>query len=247
MPPGEVVQITENSPPIPTVETPQASPIPNPIPGVTLTKNAGTTSKKKPVKPSQIPSTKKLTPTSDSSKRPIAVAKNADLPKKQDVKREPKTIAPIVTKPTQIKSSQPIAEEQAFDRIFVKLDEEIGLNEELNFSQPEKFATGITTSGGNMTDVPTDVQIPAIKKIFGTALGKKPEELAALLQNQLETQGFKVSQIDIYAGGLLYVVTKGKFAEYMTLTPNLEATGTIIVTWSNPPKEQRRVKGKGLR
>ena len=67
-----------------------------------------------------------------------------------------------------------------------------------------------------------------------------------MLQNQLETQGFKVSQIDTYAGGLLYVVTKGKFTEYMTLTPNQEATGTIIVTWSNPPKEGRGEKGKGL-
>jgi hypothetical protein len=226
LPPGAVAQTTETLP-IPTVKIPQASPISNPIPEVTPAPVSVAIPKKKPAKPNRVSSIKKLTPTSDSSKREkVAVTNSAP---KQDVKTKPISPAPIATQPTQAPESLPAnAEEQALDSIFVKLDEEIGFSEELNFSEPEKFTLPINQRGsiGEIT--------PQVKKVLGKVTGKTPEELAITLQNQLEIQGFKISQINSYTGGLLYVITKGKFTEYVTLTPNQEATGTIIVTWSNP-------------
>jgi hypothetical protein len=236
LPPGSAVQTSENLLPVPTLDTPQASPVPNPIAKVIPTPVVVTTSKKQPAKPTPTPPIKKSTPTSNSSKpQKVTVSKNPDLPKKPDIKAKPIVPAPITIQPTQVPESLPsTAEEQAFDRIFVKLDEEIGLTKESN-SEPEQSTMPVGTPEGSNSQIN-----PKTKKILGTATDKIPEELITLLQNKLETQGFKVSRINTYAGGLLYVVIKGKFTQYMTLTPNQELTGTIISTWSNPPGEVRK-------
>ncbi|NJR18560.1 MAG: hypothetical protein HC785_24500 [Calothrix sp. CSU_2_0] len=91
----------------------------------------------------------------------------------------------------------------------------------MNFSQPEKFAASIS----------------GLKKTIGTVVGKNPQELALILKKQLEAKGFELSQINTYADGFIYEVKKAQFSEYITLTPDLEKIGTIIILWVNPPTD----------
>lgn len=108
-------------------------------------------------------------------------------------------------------------EKETFDDIFIKLNEELSLSKEPHLSQPDFTAT------------------PGTENIYGTAIGKTPEEIAKVVKSKLEAQGFKASQVNTYAGGFVYTVTKNKFAQYITFTPNLEATGTVIITWFTTP------------
>ncbi len=130
--------------------------------------------------------------------------------------QEVQTPKPVAKAPP-LKTASPEAsptlqEKETFDSVLSKL------NSELNFSQPENIPT-----------------TPGIQNIYGTAIDKTPQEVAASAISKLEVQGFKVSQLNNYTGGLLYAVTKNKFTEYITFTPNLEGTGTVIITRSNSP------------
>ena len=105
-------------------------------------------------------------------------------------------------------------EEQSFDTTFILLDEELSLTADLNFAEPDKFA----------------LSIPGVQNLFGTAIGKTPDELAVMIKSKLEKQGFQASQTSIYGGGPLYQVKKGTFIQYINLAPIKEGTGAIIVT-----------------
>lgn len=107
-------------------------------------------------------------------------------------------------------------EKETFDNILNKLNQELNLSEEVNFSQPEKFSPTIE-----------------MQRVYGVAVGKTPEQVAASIISKLELQGFKVSQINNYIGGLVYIVTKNKFIEYISFTSDIELTGTVIIIWSN--------------
>jgi hypothetical protein len=127
------------------------------------------------------------------------------------------TVKPTI-KPT-VKPTTISVEEQVFNDVLLKLDAEIKPADDVNFSQPEKFQSSMSS----------------FNKIIGTVVGKNPQELALILTTQLETKGFQVSQINVYADGFVYEVKKAKFIEYMTLTPDVERKGTIIALWVNPP------------
>jgi hypothetical protein len=187
------------------------------------------------VAPSKIASNEKLIQYSTDQTAAVIVAAKTTSPKKQNLERVVIPVKTPVTSPTVVPSvtlsapakpkvevqpeTSPTQEEkEIFDSAFDKLDNELNLRSELNFSQPENFA-------------PT---VPGIQDIHGTATGK-PEEVAKNVKSKLEAQGFKASQINTYASGLVYVVTKNKSTYYITFTPNLEGTGTIIVTWSKSP------------
>lgn len=166
----------------------------------------------------------------------VVVAPKTALPKKQNatpkVPVKAKTVTPV-TSPTQeppkpvptklapIKESIPpealpsSQEKETFDGILNKLNEELSLNEFVN-SQPEKFSAAIE-----------------IERIYGTVIDKTPEEVAANVISKLELQSFKVSQLNNYAGGLVYTVTKNKFTQYITFTANADNMGTVIIIWKN--------------
>lgn len=116
-------------------------------------------------------------------------------------------------------ASPTLQEKETFDNVFGKLNSELSLSFEPS-SQPENVLT-----------------TPGIQNNYGTAADKTPEEVAENVKSKLEAQGFKVSQQGNYASGILYVVTKNKFTEYVTFTPNNEATGTVIITWVTSPLE----------
>jgi hypothetical protein len=111
------------------------------------------------------------------------------------------------------------SEKEVFDATFISLGKELSLIEDFNFAQPEKFT----------------ISIPGIEKIFGTAVGKTPDELAVLVNSKLEAQGFKVSQISTYGGGPLYEVKKGSFTQYINIAPSADEKGAIIIAWETVP------------
>jgi hypothetical protein len=110
-------------------------------------------------------------------------------------------------------------EKQVFDATFTRLYDELSWSEDLNFSQPGEFAESI----------------PGIENIFGTVLGKTPDEVALIVKTKLEAQGFNASQTSIYGGGPLYEAKKGLFTKYITFAPTVDGTGTIVISWSKPP------------
>lgn len=112
-----------------------------------------------------------------------------------------------------------ISEKEAFDTTFFNLGGEIILTADLNFAEPDKFS--LSKRG--------------VENIFGTAVGKTPDELALLVKSKLEAQGFQVSQINTYGGGPLYEVKKSTFTEYISFAPTADGTGAIIVTWKTAP------------
>lgn len=135
-------------------------------------------------------------------------------PTQEPTKPVPTKLAPIKESiaPEALPSSQ---EKETFDGVFNKLNEELSLSEELNF-QPEKFSAAIE-----------------VERIYGTVIDKTPEEVAANVISKLELQSFKVSQLNNYASGLVYTVTKNKFTQYITFTANIDKTGTVVITWTN--------------
>ncbi len=251
LPPGITAQKRENLPPIPLpVPSPSRLPLP-PAPAATSvasvpplstppTKNNPT--KQNPNSPIQ----KKTTPPAfvspkinsvnakkDTTNSPHKPQNTTSKPPVDSKTPQPKVSPSPTTKPTAIPTATPTAipttkptaittttpEEQLLDDIFVKLNTEIGFTEDSNFSQPEKFRFSIS----------------GLKKIIGTVVDKNPQELALILKKELELKGFQVSQINTYADGFIYEVKKAKFTEYITLTPDIEKKGTIIVIWVNPP------------
>jgi hypothetical protein len=198
--------------PIPVINPTQLQP--PPPPPVIPTKTAKTTTTKTNQNSPRVPKSNQVTPKSS------IVAKKTVAPENRRI--EKKKVNPVPT-PKNTEISQPLSpvitpEEEAFDDVFVKLYEEIDFSDDLNFSEPDKFAL-----------------MPGVTNIFGTAIAQKPEELAILMTSKLEAQGFSVVRTSTFAGGQVYEVKKGKFIEYVTLTPDMQATGTIIVTWSQAP------------
>lgn len=188
-----------------------------------------------PANPNVFASFKEVQQVTDGTAAVVVAPKTAS-PKKQNttptVPVQAKTVTPVAS-PTQeppkpspdllapIKESIPpealpsSQEKETFDSVFNKLNQELSLSEEANF-QPEKFSAAIK-----------------VERIYGTVTGKTSEEVAASVISQLELQGFKVSQLNNYAGGLAYTVTKNKFTQYITFTSNADNTGAVIITWTN--------------
>ncbi len=264
LPPGITAQKSENLPPIPLpVPSPSRLPLPpaptstpvpsTPVPStpVPLSPVPSTPVPLSPVPSSPVPSVPSLStpsaknnpvkkntnsPTQKKKITPPASATpkvNSAKPKK-DRTNSPQKPQNTTSKPADSKTPQPkaspspttipttrLTEEELLDDIFAKLETEIELTEDLNFSQPEKFADSIS----------------GLKKIIGIVVDKNPQELALILKKQLEANNFQVSQINTYADGFVYEVKKAKFTEYITLTPDIEKKGTIIVTWINPPTD----------
>ncbi|WP_143289284.1 hypothetical protein [Brunnivagina elsteri] len=253
LPPSITAQTRENLPPIPLpVPSPSRLPLPPaptsvPIPSVPSLSTLPT--KKNPIKKdTSLPTQKKIIPatyvspkvnsvntkkdrTNSPQKSQNTISKPVDSKTPQPKVSPSPTTKPTVTpttKPTTKPTTTPTAtptttpvEEKLLDDIFVKLKTEIEFTEDSNFSGWEKFAGSI----------------PGLKKTIGTVAKKNPLELALILKKQLETKGFQVSQINTYADGFVYEVKKAKFTEYITLTPDVEKKGTIIVTWINPPTD----------
>ncbi|MBW4671742.1 MAG: hypothetical protein KME60_31045 [Cyanomargarita calcarea GSE-NOS-MK-12-04C] len=122
-------------------------------------------------------------------------------------------------------------EKQVFDATFTSLYDELSWSEDLNFSQPGQFAESI----------------PGIENIFGTVLGKTPDEVALIVKTKLEAQGFNASQRSIYGGGYLYEVKKGSFTKYITFAPTVDGTGAIVISWSKPLVELINSQGSQKR
>jgi hypothetical protein len=233
LPPGITAQKSENLPPIPLpVPSPSRLPLP-PAPTSTPVPSAPSLStpsaKNNPVKDNtNSPTQKKTTPPASAT--PKVNSANA----KKYMTNSPQKPQNRTSKPADSKTLQPkaspsptttpttiLTEEKLLDDIFAKLETEIEFTEDLNFSQPEKFVGSIS----------------GLKKIIGIVVDKNPQELALILKKQLEANDFQVSQINTYADGFVYEVKKAKFTEYITLTPDIETKGTIIVTWINPPTD----------
>ncbi|OKH47586.1 hypothetical protein NIES2101_23680 [Calothrix sp. HK-06] len=157
------------------------------------------------------PKKQNATPTVPAKAKTVTPATS---PTQEPLKPVPTKLAPIreSISPEALPSSQ---EKETFDGILNKLNEELSLSEEVN-SQPEKFSSAIE-----------------IERIHGTVKGKTPKEVAANVISKLELQSFKVSQLNNYAGGLVYTVAKNKFTQYITFTANADNTGTVIITWKN--------------
>jgi len=66
--------------------------------------------------------------------------------------------------------------------------------------------------------------------------GSEATQLADRLTNELQTNGFQVSQIGEYGGGPLYEVSQKAFLGYINLVPTQEGTGTIVVVWQSIPQ-----------
>ncbi|ARV58165.1 hypothetical protein BZZ01_05525 [Nostocales cyanobacterium HT-58-2] len=113
----------------------------------------------------------------------------------------------------------PVSAKEAFDTTFINLGREVILTADLNFAEPDKFT--LSQRG--------------VENIFGTALGKTPDELALLMKSKLEAQGFQVSHINTYGGGPFCEVKKGTFIQYISFAPTANGTGAIIVTWKTAP------------
>ncbi|GAB1542478.1 hypothetical protein NUACC21_51520 [Scytonema sp. NUACC21] len=111
------------------------------------------------------------------------------------------------------------SEKELFNAIISSLEQEIPWTPNLTFAEPDKFSTSKF----------------GLENIFGAAIDKTPDELAAIVGSKLEVQGFQVSLIGFYGGGPLYEVRKGEFIEYVSFAPTTERTGAIIVTWKTAP------------
>ncbi|TWH39626.1 hypothetical protein [Dulcicalothrix desertica] len=219
---------TQTQLPIPEIEATPTLPLPEALPEVTPTVA--------PANPDvSFASFKEAQQVTDGTAAVVVAPKTAS-PKKQNatpkVPVKAKTVTPV-TSPTQeppkpvptklapIKESIPpealpsSQEKETFDGVLNKLNQELSLSEEVN-SQPEKFSSAIE-----------------IERIYGTVIDKTPEEVAANVISKLELQSFKVSQLNNYAGGLVYTVTKNKFTQYITFTANTDKTGTVIIIWRN--------------
>jgi hypothetical protein len=234
LPPGITAQTSENLPPIPLpVPSPSRLPLP-PAPTSTPVPSAPSLStppaKNNPVKDNTNSPTQKKKITPPASATPKVNSANA----KKYMTNSPQKPQNRTSKPANRKTPQPkpspspttiptttLTEEKLLDDIFAKLETEIEFTEDLNFSQPEKFVGSIS----------------GLKKIIGIVVNKNPQELALILKKQLEANDFQVSQINTYADGFVYEVKKAKFTEYITLTPDIETKGTMIVTWINPPTD----------
>jgi hypothetical protein len=225
LPPDITAQTPENLPPIPLPVPSLSRLLLPPAPTSTPVPSA----KNNPVKENtNSPTQKKTTPPVSATPKV-----NSANPKK-DTTNSPQKPQNTTSKPADSKTPQPKAnpfpttkptttptEEQLLDDIFAKLETEIEFTEDLNFSQPEKFAGSIS----------------GLKKIIGIVVDKNPQELALILKKQLEAKDFQVSQINTYADGFVYEVKKAKFIEYITLTPDLEKKGIIMAIWVNPPSD----------
>lgn len=200
---------TQTQLPIPEIQATPTLPPPEALPEVTPSVA--------PANPNVFASFKEVKQVTDATAAVVVAPKTAS-PKKRNTTPTPK---PSPTKMAPVKQSIPpealpsSQEKETFDGILNKLNEELSLSEEVN-SQPEKFSAGIE-----------------VERIYGTVIGKTPEEVAASVISKLELQSFKVSQLNNYAGGLAYTVAKNKFTQYMTFTANADSTGTVIITWTN--------------
>jgi hypothetical protein len=111
------------------------------------------------------------------------------------------------------------SDQEIFDSIFVSLQEELVFTANLDFAEPNKFT----------------IYKVGLEDIFGTTVGKTPNEVALLVKNKLEKQGFQFSLIGIYGGGPLYEVKKGEFIRYLSFAPTINKTEAIIVSWRTAP------------
>ncbi|MEC4817911.1 MAG: hypothetical protein SAK29_32265 [Scytonema sp. PMC 1069.18] len=111
------------------------------------------------------------------------------------------------------------SEKSIFDSIFISIQEEIVFTANLDFAQPNQFAFSKV----------------GLEDIFGTAIGKTPNQVALLVKSKLEAQGFQVALIGVYGGGPLYEVKKGEFIRYLSFAPTVNKTEAIIVSWRTVP------------
>lgn len=89
------------------------------------------------------------------------------------------------------------------------------------FAEPDAFFVGATPrpeTGGNLRLVVNS-----------------SDQVLATLTNQLQGQGFTLTEAGGYGSGLLYEVTKGALTAYLNLVPTPDRSGTIVVLWSNLP------------
>lgn len=89
------------------------------------------------------------------------------------------------------------------------------------FAEPDAFFTGATPrpeTGGNLR-----------------LMANPSDQVLTTITNQLQTQGFTLTEAGGYGSGLLYEVTKGALTAYLNLVPTVDQSGTIVVLWSSLP------------
>lgn len=194
LPPDITAQKRENLPPIPLpVPSPSRLPLPPAPTATSIPPAKNNPTKQNPISPTQkkttpvsaIPNIKSANVRKDATNSPQKPQKTTSKPISSKTSQPKVSSSPT---PTSTPTSTPTpnlnpnlnpspntspntspkrVEEQLLDDVFAKLNTEVELIEDLNFSQPEKFAASIS----------------GLKKTIGTVVGKNPQELALILKN----------------------------------------------------------------
>lgn len=102
------------------------------------------------------------------------------------------------------------------------------------FAQPNLFYTRSTEKGlGAGAQVPRS----GIRNISLVTDQVAEEMMNAFFQTNLQNSGYEVTDLQQqYGGGGIYQVKKPKVTLYLNLVPTKDKTGTLVVTWKEPPR-----------
>jgi hypothetical protein len=76
---------------------------------------------------------------------------------------------------------------------------------------------------------------PEIRTPIYWAKDAPPDRLAVPLTNQLVNAGFAVEPVGEHGGAPLYQVSRGAFAAYLSIVPESDQSGSILVAWDRLP------------
>lgn len=98
-----------------------------------------------------------------------------------------------------------------------------------DFAHPERFYEQV---GGIQKQEHADTEGG-----FRLVAETTPQALFAnTLQSELQARRFEATLVGNYEGGVLYKVTQSNFKRYLSLIPNKDGTGTLMILWSKLPE-----------